>query len=130
MSRDERWTPVQDGDIYCSPACGFKCTLQAYSAAVRACADLCATMGAGWEPRVWENAGWHYEARKGNSHVSYTKHDGTYNAWLQPATHVGSTCAQFIVHGEKTPLAALDKALAKCQDHIDVCLAEMKTVTT
>jgi hypothetical protein len=57
-----RWTPVERGDMYCSPACGFGCTRAEHNEAQRRAATLVAALGDGWTPRVWEYLGWHYAA--------------------------------------------------------------------
>lgn len=60
------WKPRLRGAIYCSPACGGRCTRQAYLQAVRNAATLVVTLkGDGWEPVVIENQGWHYRAISG-----------------------------------------------------------------
>ena len=62
MKRD--WTPIRNGIIYCSPACGAGCTHEAYEEAVSlavALAQKCnKEIGGNWEPRVHENLGWHW----------------------------------------------------------------------
>lgn len=62
---DKGWTPRRRGEIYCSPRCGGKCTHAAFEAAHRKANALCKRLGAGWEPCVWENLGWHFSAQKG-----------------------------------------------------------------
>lgn len=58
-----RQTPVsQPNGVYCSPRCGFKCTRAAFNQAHEEAAALCKELGEGWEPRIWENWGWNYEA--------------------------------------------------------------------
>jgi len=59
-----RWKPVsRPGGIYCSPACGCKCTREQYDRAHEQGQDLAASLGAEWTYRVWENGGWHYAAK-------------------------------------------------------------------
>ena len=57
------WDPVRHGDTYCSPACGGGCTWKSYQLAKKRAQELADYMGSGWTPKVWENMGWHYEAR-------------------------------------------------------------------
>lgn len=57
------WNPVLDGEVYCSPACGFKCTKTAYDIAVARADEMVAVLGDGWEPDVWENCRWNYAAK-------------------------------------------------------------------
>lgn len=66
----KRWVPILRGSIYCAPRCGRGCTKAEYDAAVKAADALARVMGAGWEPEVWENLGWHYAAKKGVASVS------------------------------------------------------------
>lgn len=63
------WKPVRRGPIYCAPACGGGCTWYAYQKALRDGAALTKQLGKGWETRVWENLGWHFESRFGNLKV-------------------------------------------------------------
>ena len=60
----DAWTPKLDGVIYCSPACGGKCKKSDFDTATTAAHTLVRQLGHGWEPHVWENLGWHYEAVK------------------------------------------------------------------
>lgn len=65
-----RWTPVLNGNIFCSPACGHKCKLADYEKAIKAANTLVSVLGDGWEPEVWENGGWHYCVFRGDAKVS------------------------------------------------------------
>lgn len=48
---------------YCTPSlCGLGCTREDYELAAKRSDDLCARLGSGWAPEVWENLGWHYGA--------------------------------------------------------------------
>lgn len=69
MTQPRDWKPVRRGEIYCSPACGCRCTFERYEAAVSRAQILCERLGEGWEPKVWENVGWHFAAYKGVAHV-------------------------------------------------------------
>jgi hypothetical protein len=70
------WVPQRlPGGIYCSPRCGGGCTKAKYDRATKDAAVLCARLGDGWHPRVWENLGWHWEVTKGT--VSDDRFDGT-----------------------------------------------------
>lgn len=66
------WKPVRKKGIYCSPACGFDCTLAGYKAAWakgRAAKKLLKNPK-GWTIHVWENGGWHVTLRKGGMNLS------------------------------------------------------------
>lgn len=54
------WDPILRGPVFCSPACGGRCTKRAYDAAVCDSAAMCELLGDGWKPRVWENLAWHW----------------------------------------------------------------------
>lgn len=79
LESGSRWAPVLDGDIFCSPACGFRCKKADYDRALTSANALAATLGPGWAPEVWENGGWHWEARKGNATVCQ-EDDGRFSA--------------------------------------------------
>lgn len=64
-----RWTPVRNGRVFCSPACGGRCTFAEYTKANKDAENLARTLGAGWKPRVWENLGWHFSAEKADASV-------------------------------------------------------------
>lgn len=63
----DEWAPIRRGVFYGSPrCCGAKlCAHAAFQQATKEADALAARMGDGWEPRVWENLGWHYEVTKG-----------------------------------------------------------------
>lgn len=63
------WTPVLNGDLYCSPRCGCRCKKAEYDLAHANAAELAHHLGEGWEPRVWENCGWYWEATKGECRI-------------------------------------------------------------
>lgn len=67
----DRWTPILNGEVFCSPACGSGCKREDYDRAVLGANTLAAIMGYGWETRIWENLGWHYVVRKGCGEIRY-----------------------------------------------------------
>lgn len=81
-AKDEaaRWKPVRRGRIYCSPACGGDCTLAVFRAATAAAEKLAVKLGEGWEPRVWENLGWHWEVLRGEIAVRFMPFSRVYVA--------------------------------------------------
>lgn len=85
------WKPrfYRQSGIYCSPACGCKCTRSDFDDATRKASELATRMGERWTPIVWENFGWHYKIEKGVFEICPSS-DG-YSAWFQ-----GSK--QFIAH--------------------------------
>lgn len=72
VENDRRSLPPVEGPggTFCSPWCGFKCTKAAYERAHREAVILAAALGPDWEPNVWENCGWHFEAFKGHARVT------------------------------------------------------------
>lgn len=70
LASPDRWTPVLCGEIFCSPACGFNCTKHDFDLAASKAAALVSQLANGWQPRVWENCGWHFEAVKRGATVS------------------------------------------------------------
>lgn len=80
------WLPQRVGRFFCAPRCGCRCTWKDFQLATKRAAALCKLLGPGWEPRVWENGMWHYEATKGLAEV-HANHsidgDASYSVWLQ-----------------------------------------------
>lgn len=68
-SLPDRWTPRLNGEIFCSPACGNQCTRADFDLATHGAHTLVGQLGSGWQPHVWENCGWHFEAVKRNATV-------------------------------------------------------------
>lgn len=113
---DSDWTPVRNGDIYCSPRCGCKCTYEAYLKAKSDADALCETMGDDWEPAIWENCGWHYRAKNGVATI-HPPVGGipTYSAWIEVGViGVGENHLQFICSAE-TPQDALGFAVQEAR---------------
>lgn len=82
ISELDEWTPTLNGEIYCSRACGFKCKKVDFDKATAKALELANQMGHGWEPRVWENGGWHYEVLKRGASVT-AEDDGSYQASIR-----------------------------------------------
>lgn len=78
----DRHTPVLNGDIYCSPACGMACKKAEFDAVSEQARIVAFQLGSGWEPHVWENCGWNFEVKKGMATVS-AERDGGYLAQLE-----------------------------------------------
>ena len=75
------WTPIQDGEVYCSPACGADCTYASYLKALSDSCELCDRLGDGWMPIVWENLGWHYKAVSQSGTIRIYPMNGKYAAF-------------------------------------------------
>ena len=82
LKADDRWTPKLAGEIFCSPACGANCTKKNFDEATESARVLASQLGYGWEPRVWENMGWHFEAAKRGATVSAVD-DSEYEASIR-----------------------------------------------
>jgi hypothetical protein len=118
LSAGDRWTPIRNGETFCSPACGAKCTYAQFEQASAGAAALVAALGEGWQPTVWENGTWHYEARKGSATVNYREDTGTFEAELQ-ATRANGQVSQFIAKGN-SPRAAMEAVLALADEEISL----------
>lgn len=120
-----RWTPILNGTIYCSPACGGRCKKADYDQAVTDAANLAAGLGDGWKPRVWENMGWHYSAVKDVAAV-YAPNRGGY--WVSIGGNTtGSAMPQFI--GEAAnPVEAVKIALEQISALIRIATAKRQII--
>lgn len=119
------WTPRHHQlGIYCSPACGGRCTRVAYEEAVTEAAKLARHMGAGWSPEVWENSGWYFKAHKGLADI----HCNSYRSeGVKSYTIFFNTMPQVVKRGV-TPEEALGLAIAEVrfiQNKLDVDLAAL-----
>lgn len=56
---NDRRTPVLNGEVFCSPACGYGCKKKDYDLAVERAAALVKSLGVPWVPKVWESGKWH-----------------------------------------------------------------------
>lgn len=81
------WNPVRQGDIYCSSACGGKCTWTAYQEAIRSSNELAKRcqeeIGGIWNTRIHENLGWHWSVVLKDANISihwggYLSENGDY----------------------------------------------------
>ena len=118
------WEPKREGDRYCSPACGRGCTWKEYQAATKAAAKLAEELGSdSWEPRVWENLGWHFEVISKNGWwviEPYTyrgKEIGEvatiYSAGIR--AHKGHVGLRWTGHGD-TPEKAMEDAMKTARE--------------
>lgn len=108
--------------VFCSAACGFNCTRNAYDRAVKEADRLAKRLGDGWTTRVWDNLGWHYEVSKGMMCVSPRLHypqnntrDGTWKIDGYAANFRGTK--QFIGEAE-TPEDAIGYAIQDARTHV------------
>jgi hypothetical protein len=109
------WTPVRNGNAYCSPACGggpAVCSIQRYERAVDASNKVARDLGPGWNPVVTENLGWHARVTSPcgriSVHLPLLPHDTSYLAFLGPKElQPGGKWAE---HG-RTPREAIENVL-------------------
>ena len=90
------WTPVLNGDRYCSPACGSGCTRQQHDAAQVLAEETAQALGGAFEAHVWENLGWHASARTPHCGVhpprrGGSSHRGQYQAYGAGQVGMGDT---------------------------------------
>lgn len=108
------WIAVRNGDIYCSPACGARCTYKKYEKAVNDAENLvkiCTeTIGGIWETRVHENLGWHWSVIQKGTGI-----DISYGGYLATGDYYsvglgGGTPAPISLHPKtfKSPKEAYD----------------------
>ena len=105
--------PRRQGAKYCSPACGRGCTWAEFEDANQSASRLANALGGDWEPKVWENLGWHYAAIHPHLSVSETTAgDGDYTVYVTRA--VDGVGGDWVAHGED-PHTAVRDAIAKVQ---------------
>lgn len=114
------WKPVRKGLQYCSPACGHGCKLHEFKRATREADRLAKSMGAGWQPEVWENLGWHYSTNSkcGRLAVHANRDLGKGNQYSAYLRHKGSGGGNFVGLGS-TPQAAVRDAVSQASAQID-----------
>lgn len=115
-SGGDRWTPIREGDVFCAPACGCKCKLADFERATAGAAELVAELGDGWRPRVWENCGWNFSAKKGSATVAYSEADGHFSASIDAGVF-DQRHEQFFANGS-SPRAAMEAVLAEVEHKI------------
>lgn len=109
------WDPVRRGDVYCAPACGRRCTIQEYEAAVASGAALAKRLGRGWTSRVWENLGWHCNAVSPCGRLKVHGARGHYTAFLSERGDIGG-----LFSGQATtPHAAVAEAVEKAKGALE-----------
>lgn len=98
------WKPQhKTGGVYCSPACGRRCTLKEHDTAIKKAVKLVKELKEfGWKPHVWENLGWHYCLKKGENKIR------EYETYCMAFVWFGGK--QFVANG-KTPKKALKEAI-------------------
>lgn len=82
LSTPDRWTPKLRGKIFCSPACGCECKKADFDLSTAGALALVKQLGSGWQPHVWENCGWHFNAKKRGATVSVDD-SGLYEATIR-----------------------------------------------
>jgi hypothetical protein len=117
-----RSTAGQNGDIYCSPACGGDCTLKDYrekKRISREVAQLLSPGGKGWKPVVWENLGWHCKVVSPHGHVEVYIYpeDNTYMVSLASGQEELLLDSAWIA-SDSAPIAAVKKFMSQCEKAI------------
>jgi len=121
-------------DIYCSAWCGFGCTKTAHDRAQAEAKFLCNRLGDGWQPHVWENCGWHFEARKASLRV----HAQTQGSKLKGTYIISGYTAEIrapyqiwpheVVHSD--PQSAVDYTLDLVRAQIEAATKALEAATT
>ncbi len=124
------WEPKRDGRRYCAPACGRGCTEVEYERAKANAAKLAKALGAGWEPLVWENLGWHWGASAPHIRVLgfmfKSRAPNKYSAWLHMAPE-GSGGQQWTAESDD-PCEAVRKVVSEARDDLDAIAAMLRAV--
>lgn len=105
------WKPRLRGAVYYSPACGHDCTRKEYDRARARAAKIAGALGKGWKPSVWENMGWHSEAKKGRMSVSFSD--------IGIPHYLAQTGERGILGDGSTPLLALKAMQIRLQSEVD-----------
>lgn len=100
------------GGTYCGPRCGAGCTKQQFDDAKAEAEELATALGSQWTPTVWENMGWHAEARLGTMDVRKVGRGRSAEYRFDTGTS-----PQFLSDG-KTPEAAVKAGLGKMRHHL------------
>ena len=66
----EKSRPVRDGEVFCSPRCGFRCTWQSFKECYEHAERLQADLGSGWSINIWDNLGWHVDLVNADPHLN------------------------------------------------------------
>lgn len=114
-----RWKPIKRGAIYCSPACGGKCSVATFNKATFDAKALAKKMGPEWVPEVWENLGWHWSVEFGRASVRKSR-DKTYICYFN-----GSK--QFMCEAQ-TPKAAFSGAVMMLRTFIGDLTRDLKAI--
>ena len=111
------WTPVRNGDVYCSPLCGGgprTCTIQNYERAVDLSNKVAADLGPGWTTRVHENLGWRCSVTSPCRRIRITvptrTGDTGYTAFLGPIDEHDMCVGRWAENG-RTPREAIENVL-------------------
>jgi hypothetical protein len=96
---------VRRGKTYCAPWCGRGCTVAEFdlaTAKAKALVDKLNAIGGKWKPYVWENLGWHYEAKSAyetsTKRFHVTEHsDGSYTVWWANTTSSAKTLHRALI---------------------------------
>lgn len=117
----DRDTPILKGARYCSPACNMGCKRAAYNTAMREADKLAKKLGKKlgtnlWEPRVWENCGWHWSVDHKTLPLS-----------IRPTGPTGSGWAVGKAHGYQVWCNTQPQIISKEDSDLTVALTEVMT---
>lgn len=111
VAMDSDWEPVLKGSIYCSPACGGRCTKAAFDKAVLGAAGVVKALGGkGWQACIWENLGWHFKVVAGSLAIDCNYNDPKGTA-RYTATMYGRNPDSFT---SKNPREAVEHLVTHC----------------
>lgn len=80
----------------------------------------------GWEPRVWENLGWHYTVVKGNAEIMPGR--SGYHIYFSTAGRCGSDVFWHVSPNFDDPNDAVKAQIEKANEFIAKCQAAVATI--
>ncbi len=116
-----RWSPIRLGAIYCSPACGGRCTWQAFQQATKDAAALAEELGPGWSGEVSENLGWHFRASHESGCIQVHQTMGTYSAYLNEKGRMPG--GRWVTAGGSDPREVVRSAIAQARRELEAIQA-------
>lgn len=118
------WTPRRRGEVYCAPACGRGCTWSEYERALEKAQQLADSLGPNWQPKVWENLGWHYKARI--PHVAVHQNGTNSFTAFFDATDPDSGAGTWTATAD-SPQKAVDEALREGERRLELLRSAVET---
>lgn len=127
MTNKLSWKPIKKGAIYCSSACGGRCTHSAFLSAQKQAKLTAKIVGKGFKPHVWENLGWYWKITSKCECLSVSLYGNTFTAYLNTEPNSGG---RWVSEG-KTPQIAIKKVIKAARDEmntIEIMLSKLSNI--